>query len=301
MLNLTESGDGRPLVVALGGGHGLASSLKSLVLAKVFPVGIVSVADDGGSSGRLRADFGFLPPGDLRKCLIALADSNSLWASAIDYRFSQGDLAGHSLGNLIISGLTEVSGDFSRAISEVAHLLGSKGLLFPSSVSPVTLVATAGGKEVRGQVQIMHTSGIDRLKVLPEDPEVPQGALEAISRANAIVVGPGSLFTSVLAVLCYPKIRDAISRSSAKRIYVSNLRPQMEETIGMTVADHVAALVEHGFYPDVVISDDSHIVLGEASELCGSIGCQLVNVLLSDGSGNLHSPELLSIALQDVI
>lgn len=301
MLKLTENEDDRPLVVALGGGHGLASSLKSLVLAKVFPVGIVSVADDGGSSGRLRADFGFLPPGDLRKCLIALADSDSLWSSAIDYRFSQGDLAGHSLGNLIISGLTEVSGDFSRAISEVAHLLGSKGLLFPSSVSPVTLVASAGGKEVRGQVQIMHTRGIDRLKVLPEDPEVPEGALEAISRANAIVVGPGSLFTSVLAVLCYPKIRDAISRSSGKRIYVSNLRPQMEETMGMTVADHVAALVEHGFYPDVVVSDDSHIALGDTNELCASIGCELVNVILSDGSGNLHNPELLSIALQAVI
>lgn len=301
MLESYEADGSRPLVVALGGGHGLASSLRSLVLAKVFPVGIVSVADNGGSSGRLRSELGFLPPGDLRKCLIALADSESIWRSAIDYRFEQGELAGHSLGNLIISGLTEVTGDFSSAISEVAQLLGSKGQLFPSSSQPVTLVATSNGHRIEGQVEVMNTSHIEELHVVPSDPEVPKGALDAIACAQAIVVGPGSLFTSVLAVLCYPKIIDAITNSSAKRIYIANLRQQLQETKHMTVADHVRALVKHGFVPNVVIADDSNIDLGDAREFCESIGANLRIVILSDNSGNVHDPELLSNALQNLI
>lgn len=301
MLESYGAEGGRPLVVALGGGHGLASSLRSLVLAGFFPVGIVSVADNGGSSGRLRSELGFLPPGDLRKCLVALADSESIWRSVIDYRFVQGELAGHSLGNLIISGLTEVTGDFSSAITEVAQLLGSKGQLFPSSSQPVTLVATSNGRRIEGQVEVMNTSHIEGLQVVPSDPVVPKGALDAIACAKAVVVGPGSLFTSVLAVLCYPKIIDAISKSSAKKIYVANLRQQLQETKHMTIADHVRALVKHGFVPNVVIADDSHIGLGDAEEFCASIGTKFRNVLLSDDSGNVHDPELLSNALQNTI
>lgn len=301
MLQSNKAVSGRSLVVALGGGHGLASTLRALVLSKVFPVGIVSVADNGGSSGRLRAEFGFLPPGDLRKCLIALADSESIWRSVIDYRFVQGELAGHSLGNLIISGLTEVIGDFSSAISEVAQLLGSQGQLFPSSNEPVTLVATSRGRLIEGQVEVMNTPNIEDLHVVPRDPEVPKGALEAIASAEAIVVGPGSLFTSVLAVLCYPRISQAIADCSAKRVYVANLRQQLQETKHMTISDHVKALVKHGFIPDVVIADDTNIDLGDAQHYCDSIGAQLIIVLLSDDSGNLHDPELLSVALRNII
>lgn len=295
-----ETGPGHT-VVALGGGHGLASSLRALVVMGVFPIGIVSVADDGGSSGRLREDFGLLPPGDVRKCLLALADSESMLTLALGYRFPSGDLEGHSLGNLLLAGLTEITGDFAEAIAFVGELLGIRGELFPSSSEQLTLVAKVGPDDVRGQVQVMNTIGIEDVFVIPENPDVPAGALDAVRRADLIVVGPGSLFTSVLAVICIPAVRSAIERSSAQKIYVANLRPQQGETAGFDVADHIRALVRHGFVPDVVMIDDTHIELGNALFECRSIGARAVVATLGDDTGQAHRPDLLADALMKLM
>ncbi len=283
-------------VVAIGGGHGLASSLRSLVIAGACPVGIVSVADDGGSSGRIRADFGLEPPGDVRKCLVALAESESVWTAVFDYRFHTGELTGHSLGNLIIAGLTEVTGDFSDAIRLAQQLIGVKGSLLPSSTEPITLGARAQGHEIFGQVNVMHTMGIENVFTVPENPPVPDAVMEAIGSAKTIVAGPGSLFTSVLAVLCVPKIREAVAASTARKIYVVNLRPQQFETYGFDIAAHIRALLRHGFVPDLILADNSYMELGNSKELCESVGAELLMRPLADGSGRVHDPERLANA-----
>lgn len=285
--------------VAIGGGHGLASTLSALVKCGVHPVGIVSVADDGGSSGRLREDYGVTPPGDIRKCLLALSGcEESVWRSAFDYRFSRGGLQGHSLGNLILAGLTEVAGNFSDAIHLAGELLEIKGKLYPSSVHPLTLAADAGGVRVEGQVRVMNTKGIDGVYVLPGDPELPSGVADELARADVIVAGPGSLYTSVLAVLCIPKIKAAIRSSKAKKIYVANLRPQIAETDGFDLSDHISALLDHGFIPDVVLADHRRMHLGSAVELCQEIKAELAIGELSDSSGGLHDPVLLAEAIR---
>lgn len=296
-----EFDDGKDIVAAIGGGHGLAVSLQALVIAGVVPVGIVSVADDGGSSGRLREEFGLIPPGDIRKCLVALAEDGSTWSSAFKFRFESGELAGHSLGNLIIAGLTAITGDFGKAITLVEELLQIRGRLYPSSSTAVVLGANVGRLNIEGQVQVMNTAGIKDVFTIPLDPEVPEGAIEAIMNAKTVLVGPGSLYTSVLAVLCIPKIKAALKKSSAKKVYIANLRPQVAETTGFDIADHIRALLRHDFVPDVVLADTSNIELGNAKELCVSVGANLVICDLADSNGHTHNPELLGKAFQEFV
>lgn len=287
---------GTDTVVALGGGHGLAASLSALVMTGVNPVGIVSVADDGGSSGRLRKGLGLEPPGDVRKCLVALAEYSSVWTSAFDYRFTEGELAGHSLGNLIIAGLTEVTGDFTDAIELAQELIGVKGSLYPSSAVPVTLGAIVSGEHVLGQVKVMHSTGIESVFTIPENPNVPEAVVDAISQAKTIVAGPGSLFTSVLAVLSIQKIRESIQESRAKKVYVVNLKPQIHETLGLDISDHIRVMVKHGFVPDVILADNAYMELGDSEELCEWLGCELILCPLADGTGDLHDRQLLAEA-----
>ena len=289
----------RELVVAVGGGHGLASSLRALVLAGQSPVGVVSVADDGGSSGRLREDLGLQPPGDIRKCLVALAEMESVWTSVFDFRFESGELAGHSLGNLILAGLNEVTGDFGEAIRLAQELIGVTGILYPSSNVPITLGARAGRRLIHGQVNVMNTSGIDSVFTYPANPQVPKQVVDALDVARTIVIGPGSLYTSVLAVLAIPEIRDAVSASLAKTLYVVNLRPQDRETFGFNIADHIRALVKHNVVPDVVLADTAFMELGDAGELCESLNSQLVICPLADKFGILHDPALLADAFKE--
>lgn len=298
-MNELELNECKGSVVAIGGGHGLASTLRSLNMLNANPVGIVSVADDGGSSGRLRKEFGLLPPGDVRKCLIALSEEESMWTEAFNFRFQNGELEGHSLGNLILAGLTEVSGDFARAISMAGELLGVNGVIYPSSLESLMLCAKAGMDNVEGQVKVMNTSGIDEVYVVPADPNIPKAALEALRNAKTIIAGPGSLFTSVAAVLCIPKIRSAIEESSAEKIYVANLREQSFETEHFTIADHIRVLVRHGFIPDLVLADDSNIEGGDIFEYCEAIGSAVRLTALADAGGYVHSPRLLADELRD--
>lgn len=282
-----------PRVVALGGGHGLAASLRAIRTYASEVTAVVSVADDGGSSGRLRDELGIPAPGDLRKCLIALGDPNSIWTQALEHRFDAGDLKGHPLGNLMIAGLTGATGDFTAALDEVGRLVGAAGRVLPATIAPVVLKAEAGSGQIEGQVNVAHASHISAVSLVPHDAPAPPEAIEAITNADQIVIGPGSLFTSVLAAAIVPDIKAALAASSAQRVYVCNLSEQEPETSGFDVAAHVAALKNHGVIADIVLCDTSAMSLG-SSEL------PVVERALARPNGLAHDPELLANALAEL-
>jgi uncharacterized cofD-like protein len=279
-----------PTVVAVGGGHGLAASLRAVRRYAGSVTAIVSVADDGGSSGRLRRELGIMPPGDLRKCLEALADDSSALAAAFGQRFEVGELAGHALGNLIIAGLITACGDVQEALDEAGRMLGAVGRVMPAAAEPVVLKAESDDGEIEGQTAVMHTSRIRRVSLVPADPPAPRLALDALAGADQVVVGPGSLFTSVLAAVAVPDIAEGIRRSPGRRIYVANLRPEGEETAGFDVAAHVAALAAHGVEVDVVVADPRDIDLGD-------LRVPVVSGPLAKANGRAHDPARLAAAL----
>lgn len=248
--------------VAIGGGTGLPGILWALLESGFETTAVVTMADDGGSTGTLRRELGMLPPGDLRNCLVAMADEESLMARLFQYRFPRGlGLEGHALGNLIIAALTELEGGFPDAIEAASGLLGSRGSVLPSTLTDVGLCAVdAGGTPVAGQARIANTTGPFADVVL--DPPCPPAylpAVEAIHEADVIVIGPGSLFTSILPNFLVDGIADAVRESQARRIYVCNVANQRGETSGMDADDHVRTLFEHGLDGaiDVVIVHDS--------------------------------------------
>jgi len=289
-----DTGLGGPSVVAIGGGHGLAATLRAVSHYTDRVTAIVSVADDGGSSGRLRELLHIIPPGDLRKCLVALAAPGSLLASTFEYRFSGEDLGGHALGNLILAGLIDETGDPVTALEEAGRLLGVKGRVLPSTVEPVVLKAEADGGPVTGQVAVNATDHIRAVSLVPSDPPAPAAAVEALAAADQIVLGPGSLFTSVLAAVAVPAVRDGINASSARRVYVCNLRPQDPETASFDVAMHVAALVAHGVTVDVAVCDSSGIAVGDPT-------VPVVDVPLARPNGLAHDPARLAQTLADLL
>lgn len=244
-------------VVALGGGHGTAVTLRAARRYADELTAIVSVADDGGSTGRLREQLDVVALGDLRKCLVALAQDGSVLARAFEHRFSDGDLAGHVMGNVVLAGMVEAAGDLVGGIDEVAALLGAVGRVLPATRDKVVLKAVSGDSEVNGQVAISRSRRIDRVSLVPEGCAPPAEALDAIARADQVVIGPGSLFTSVLAAAAVEGIAAAIACTPAQRVYVCNLRPQVPETEGYDVEDHVEALARHGVEVDVVVWDPS--------------------------------------------
>jgi uncharacterized cofD-like protein len=245
----------RPHVVALGGGHGLATTLRAVRQYAGRVTAVVSVADDGGSSGRLRQIAGIPAPGDLRRCLVAMASDHSPWARAFEYRFPSGDLEGHALGNLIIAGLANVTGDFGQALDLAATLLGATGRVLPATSVPVVLKAVVAGTEVVGQTNVSESAGvISSVDLVPPDAPVPPEVLTAVADADQVVIGPGSLFTSVLAVCVVPDIRSALAARTGGRVYVCNLRPQLPETAGFTTADHLRAVLDHGVPVDVMVA-----------------------------------------------
>ena len=223
---------------------------------------MVSVADDGGSSGRLRELLQIIPPGDLRKCLVALAEPGSLLAAAFEYRFGEEELAGHSLGNLILAGFIEAAPDTVAALDEACRLLGVRGRVLPATIEPVVLKARSDGGQVDGQVAVMATDHIRTVSLVPADPKAPAEVLAALAEADQIVLGPGSLFTSVLAAIAVPDIREGIRRSAARKIYVCNLRPQVPETEGFDVGMHIEALAAHGVPVDIVVCDTAGLPRG---------------------------------------
>ncbi|MFO8074676.1 MAG: YvcK family protein [Egibacteraceae bacterium] len=231
-------------VVAIGGGHGLARALAALRGLGLRPTAIVTAADDGGSSGRLRRDLDIIAPGDLRRALLSLARDRAL-AEVLAHRFDAGELAGHALGNLLLVALAEREGDIVSALDRAAGLLDCAGRVLPSTTTPVDLVARIDGAEVHGQRRIT-TAGADveALALDPADPPACAEAVAAIDAAEAIVLGPGSLHTSVVANLLVPGIREAVGRSQATLVAVANLRTQAGEDPGLDADGHLAVVLD---------------------------------------------------------
>lgn len=242
--------------VAVGGGHGTAVSLRALARVADDVTGVVSVADDGGSTGRLRAMLNVAAVGDLRKCLGALADPDNPLTSSFEHRFAVGELAGHAVGNLLLVGLIDATGDLEESVRAVAQVMGVRGTIVPASCEGVVLIASTPQGSTRGQTEVARSSSIRHLSVEPANVAAPTVAVEAIERAELILIGPGSLFTSVLAACVVPGILQALAGTHATTVYVANLRPQVPETDGFDLQDHVDALTRHGVIPDVVLVDE---------------------------------------------
>ena len=235
-----------------------------------------------------------MPPGDLRKCLVALAEEGSPLAVAFEQRFEVGELAGHALGNLVLAGLMTACGDPQLGLDEAARLLGATGRVAPAACEPVVLKAESDDGETWGQTAVMRTPHISRVSLVPADPPASPVALAELARADQVVIGPGSLFTSVLATVAVPAVAEAIRRSPGYRVYVANLRPEGEETAGFDVGAHVAALAAHGVEVDVVLADPAEITLG-------TLDVQVVTAPLAKDNGRAHDPVRLAAALSGLV
>lgn len=237
-----------PKVVAVGGGTGLPAVLRGMKQYTVNISAVVTVADDGGSSGRLRDQFGILPPGDIRNCLVALSDSEPLMERLFQYRFAHGEgLEGHNFGNLFILALTETTGDFYQAVRESSQVLAVRGRVIPSTLDHVTLQAElADGSTAVGESNIGGASApVRRVHLEPGGAQPVDDALQVIADADLIILGPGSLYTSIIPNLLVPGVAEAIRRSPALKIYVCNIMTQPGETAGFSAADHVQAIIDH--------------------------------------------------------
>lgn len=238
-----------PNVAVIGGGTGLSVLLRGIKGVTSNITAIVTVADDGGSSGRLRRERHMIPPGDLRNCLVALADTEPLMEKLFQHRFKgEGDLGGHSFGNLFLAAMTEVAGDMEQALKEASKVLAVKGQVLPSTLEEVRLIAQmTDGSLVEGESAIPKSGKkIRSIRMQPENPAPLAGALEAIAKADAIVLGPGSLYTSVIPNLLVDGVADALRQAKAVKIYICNVMTQPGETDGYGALEHVRAILEHG-------------------------------------------------------
>jgi uncharacterized cofD-like protein len=254
-----------PRIVAIGGGTGLSTLLRGLKQHTANLTAIVTVADDGGSSGRLRRSLGVLPPGDFRNCIAALADDESLTTQLFQYRFGgDPELGGHSFGNLFITAMAEVTGSFERALVESSRVLAIRGRVLPSTLHDVTLVGELGSagepvSRVEGESRIAGTEGaIRRVFLQPEDVPAYPGAIRALLEADLIVLGPGSLYTSLMPNLLVRDLAQAVQASRALKVYICNTATQPGETGGYSMRDHIRAIERHtatGLFPIVVAND----------------------------------------------
>ncbi len=299
--NRRAPGSGLPRIACIGGGHGLYAALSAARQLTPAVTAVVTAADDGGSSGVLRSWLGIPAPGDLRMAIAALAEPDQ--AALLQYRFSDGDLAGHPLGNLIIAALADVRGDFVRAVADTAKLAGVLGAVYPASPQPLTLHAMIQGSQVDGQVAIAQGAGaVERLWLDPSDPPATPEAVEAIESADLVVLGPGSLFTSVLAALIVPGIGRAV-RNARRVAFALNLSQQMGETAGMSAIAHVDALGAHvrRLRLDAILVHD-----GPADQIAHPVALDepalRVPVVKADlASGTVHDPAKLATALKSLL
>jgi uncharacterized cofD-like protein len=303
-----------PAVVALGGGHGLAASLAALRRLTSDLTAVVTVADNGGSSGRLREEFGVLPPGDLRMALAALCGDDrwgQTWARVLQHRFeSDGEMDGHAVGNLLIVALWELLGDHVAGLDWVGGLLGARGRVLPMAVTPIDIMARVRGADpgapdevttVRGQVAVATTPGkVLEVSLEPADPKACPEAIRALAEADWVVLGPGSWYSSVMPHLLVPDLRTALASTPGNVVVNLNLEPQVGETEGYTPEDHLAVL--HRSAPELAI----HTVLADPASVPDVEGLRaetidlgarlmLVDVAL-DGSPGQHDPEKLARA-----
>jgi uncharacterized cofD-like protein len=306
-------------VVALGGGHGLFASLSALRRVVDHLTAVVTVADDGGSSGRLRQEFGVLPPGDLRMALAALCGDDEwgqTWAQVLQHRFAgHGEMRGHVTGNLLIVSLWEQLGDHVQALDWVGRLLGASGRVLPMALTPLVMTAQIRGADpaapdtvttVRGQVEVALSGGtIQSVALDPADPVPCAEAVDAVRDADWVVLGPGSWFTSVIPHLLVPELCRAVVETRGRVLVVLNLAPQVGETPGFDQADHLAALLEHA--PDLRV----HTVLADVrsvpdpsalDDAVKAAGARLVvaDIAADDGSPR-HDPAKLAAAYDGIL
>jgi uncharacterized cofD-like protein len=311
---MRSAGDER--VVALGGGHGLAASLSALRRVTRNVTAVVTVADDGGSSGRLRRELGVLPPGDLRMALAALCGDDQwgqTWSRVVQHRFrSEGDLHDHAVGNLLIVALWELLGDSVEGLDWVGRLLGAKGRVLPMSLVPLDIEAVVhsdddddGGRTVRGQVAVATAVGrVLQISLVPDSPPACPEAVRAVFDADWVVLGPGSWFSSVIPHLLVPELAAALQQTTARRLVALNLAPQDGETAGFTPQAHLDVLGQHapGLALDVVLVDPKtapDLVGLERAATGFGARLALAPVGRSDGSPR-HDPELLAAAFRTI-
>ena len=247
-----------PEVVAIGGGHGQAAALEAIQCYAGGISALVAVGDDGGSSGRL-SEMGIPPPGDVRRCLLALTPEPSLWSELFSHRFKVGDVADHSLGNLILAGLADLFDDFESAVTTAERMLGTLGSVIPVANQAIRLTATIGGRQVVGQKAISKTAGeLSELHIEPRDVAATRRALSAVAAADQIVIGPGSLYTSIVSALKVNMLAPALMGAAAQRVFVMNLVTQDGETLGMDGGQHLEALAKHVGVtgPGIVVAHD---------------------------------------------
>ncbi|MBN9643433.1 uridine diphosphate-N-acetylglucosamine-binding protein YvcK [Corynebacterium mendelii] len=305
-------------ITALGGGHGLFQTLRaSRALKAPFINAVVTVADDGGSSGRLRRELGIIPPGDLRMALAALArddDDGRMWETLIQHRFGgTGGMAGHAVGNLLIAGLTDVLGDHIAALDAVADLVGARGRVLPMSNQPLEIEADVAGLDddprvvhpVRGQVSVATTPGsVRRVRLKPAAPTACPEAVEAIAGADLVTLGPGSWFTSVIPHLLVPGIVTALNNTRAVKVVVLNLTAEPGETAGFSAERHIHMLTQHApqLKVDRFIVDENTIYSGterrHLARAAASLGAEVLFAdVTTDGDKTRHDPAKLGAAL----
>lgn len=309
--------DRPPRAVALGGGHGLQATLTALRRITPDVTAVVTVADDGGSSGRLRRELGLLPPGDLRKALAALAgDGGRLWSTLFEHRFGgHGALAGHAVGNLVLAGLFDVLGDPVAVLDRACELLGVRGRVLPMSELPLDMEADVVGldddphavRTIRGQVAIASTPGrVKTVRLYTSNgrrgqPTACPEAVRAVLDADVVLLGPGSWFTSVLPHLLVPELHEALVKTSARRIVVLNLVPQPGETAGFSPERHLDVLSQHAprLRVDAVLADaDSVPTPDRLRAAAADLGAQtLLDKVAQSSAPDRHDPEALAVSL----
>lgn len=323
MKKRTQRQDG-PRIVAIGGGTGLSTMLRGLKQYTSRLTAIVTVADDGGGSGVLRHELGMLPPGDIRNCLEALANVEPVMSELLHYRFTEGSLKGQSFGNLFLAALNGITGSFDQAVQAMSQVLAITGRVLPVTTKDIQLEATfANGTKVLGESKIYYCKKrencrIARVRLLPEAPPALPEALDAIRAADMLILGPGSLYTSIIPNLLVEGIAPAIRASNALKIYVANVMTQEGETEGYSSADHIRALFQHGG-PDLfrlclvnsgeMPGDVLQRYAGEGAEptqwdehSCAELGVELVSrpVSLVENGFVRHNPERLAEVLMEL-
>ncbi|TXG92694.1 uridine diphosphate-N-acetylglucosamine-binding protein YvcK [Rhodococcus rhodnii] len=308
-----------PSIVALGGGHGLYATLRAARRVADAVTAVVTVADDGGSSGRLRAELGVIPPGDLRMALAALADDASdvaEWTETIQHRFGgTGALAGHSVGNLLLAGLTEVLGDPVEALDRLARLLRVRGRVLPMSPVALEIEADVQGLEsdprvsrcIRGQVAVATTPGkVRRVRLLPHDPPASPAAVSAVESADMVVLGPGSWFSSVIPHVLVPELFEALRTTPARKVLVLNLAPEPGETTGFSAERHLHVLSQHapGFTVDHVVVDSASVPYGREREhlarAARGLNADVVYADVAATGTHVHDAAALAAVLADL-
>ncbi|NBI66786.1 YvcK family protein [Pseudoflavonifractor sp. 60] len=313
-----------PKIVAIGGGTGLSTMLRGLKKYTQNLTAVVTVADDGGGSGMLRQDLGMPPPGDIRHCMEALANTEPIMERLLTYRFSEGTLAGQSFGNLLLAALNGVIGSFEEAVAEMSHVLAITGQVIPVTSADVQLEAVfENGARVVGESQIAAVKKeqdcrIHHVSLIPEHPKATPAALEAIGEADLILLGPGSLYTSIIPNLLVEGVAQAVARSDAPKIYVCNIMTQDGETEGYTAADHLEALLVHGApgLLDLCLAnsapvrpgllekylEEDAVPLAVDRERIAKLGLELVERPVSSENGDYarHDPDRLAQAILEI-